>query len=110
MVLSTLLSATTATPKTPNRQLSYKERLQIHTLHYLADLSPPTIVIKLGINHRTVNRCLASPVTPTKHVSRPSILTTPSRRRLIEHATTNAIQRRKPREQIAEELGFEFCA
>ena len=58
-----------------------------------------------------VNRCLAAgPSTLIKRSGRPSILTTPSRRQLVNHATSNAIQCRKPREQIAEELGFELCS
>src|SRR6185295_18472597 len=49
-------------------------------------------------------------ITPTKPGGRRPILDTPSRAQLINHATLNATQRRKPREQIAEELGHELCA
>jgi len=97
-------------PKTPNRALTYKERIQIQTLYYLADQPPRTITTKTGVPYRTVLSCISGPTTPTKRPGRPPILRTPLRSRLISHATQNATQRRKPREQIAEELGFELCS
>ncbi len=112
MVLSTLLNAASSpTSKTPNRQLSYKERIQVHTLSQLVHFSPTSITRQTGIPQRAVNRCLAAgSSTPIKRSGRPRILTTPSRRRLIDHATNDRIQRRKPWEQIADELGFELCS
>jgi hypothetical protein len=95
-------------PKTPNRRLTYKERIKIQTL---AEIGWPQKAIsqKLGIPRSTVSLCLQTPQTPTKPQGRPPILDTPMRQLLVRHATENAEQRRKTREEIAHELGINVC-
>lgn len=95
-------------PKTPNRRLSYKERVKIHTL---AEIGWKQVAIaqQLGISQQNVSNCLRSPSTPTKPKGRQPILNTPLRHLLVSHATENSEQRRKTREQIAHELGIDVC-
>ena len=94
--------------KTPRRRLSYKERVQIHTLAELG-WTQTAISQRLGIQQRTISNCLRAPCTPTKPKGREPILNTPLRRLLVQHATQNAEQRRKTREQIALELDINVC-
>ena len=95
-------------PKTPCRRLTYKERVQIHTL---ADIGwkAPAIALKLGIPQLTVYLCLKTPHTPQKPQGRAPLLNTPLRHLLVRHATKNSEQRRKSREEIAHELGINVC-
>jgi hypothetical protein len=95
-------------PKTPNRRLTYKERIQIHTLAEIG-WQQKAIAQKLGIPRSTVSNCLHTPITPTKPQGRKPILDTPLRTLLVRHATENAEQRRKTREEIASELGINAC-
>ena len=108
--LRSLLSVIEAMPKTPNRRLTYKERTQIHTLYFDCGWTQQAIAKKLGCSQQTVSHCIRSPQTPTKPRGRPCKLTTPIRKLLVAHATQNAQQRRKPREQIASELGINACS
>ncbi|ORX99350.1 hypothetical protein BCR34DRAFT_127106 [Clohesyomyces aquaticus] len=78
--------------KTPNRRLTYKERVKIHTLAEIR-WSQTAISYHLGILPRTVLNCLRSPVTPTKPTGRKPILNTPLRNLLVRHATKNVKQR-----------------
>jgi hypothetical protein len=50
---ATATATATATPtlKTPNRHLTYKERIQIHALFDLADLLLSTIAAKIGVSY-----------------------------------------------------------
>lgn len=94
--------------KTPQRRLTYKERVQIHTLRELGwQLKDISNFVQVPIS--TVSYCLRQPETPTKPKGRPPILNTPLRQLLIRHATENAEQRRKTREEIAHELGISVC-
>ena len=95
-------------PKTPNRRLTYKERIRINTLHEIG-WKQKDIAQKLGIPASTVSLCLRTPETPTKPKGRSPILSTPFRILLVRHATENAEQRRKTREEIAQELGITVC-
>src|SRR5438876_11533431 len=95
-------------PKTPNRRLSYKERVKIYTLSEIG-WTQTAISQRLGIPQKTVSRCLHLPITPTKAEGRPPILNTPLRHLLVRHATENVEQRRKISEQIAHELGINVC-
>lgn len=97
-----------AMPKTPDRRITYKERVQIWTLRE-EGLTQKDIAQKLGIPQQTVSRCLRTPLTPSKPQGRPPILDTPLRKLLVRHATQNAEQRRKTREEIADELGINVC-
>ena len=94
--------------KTPRRRLSYKERIQIHTLAELG-WTQTAISQRLGIQQRTISNCLRAPCTPIKLKGRKPILNTPLRRLLVQYATENAEQRRKTREVIAQELGIDIC-
>ncbi|PVH91873.1 hypothetical protein DM02DRAFT_311549 [Periconia macrospinosa] len=91
--------------KTPRRRLSRDERLQIHTLYYQAGWQCPDIARQLGVNIRTVERCVKGLVSPYRPRGRKGVIDTPTKARLIVHATANAEQRRKPWTQIAAELG-----
>jgi hypothetical protein len=95
-------------PKTPNRRLSYKERVQIHTL---ADIGwkQKDIAQKLRIPPTTVSLCLHTPVTPTKPQGRKPLLNTPLRHLLVRHVTKNAEQRRKTHKKIASKLSINVC-
>lgn len=95
-------------PKTPHRRLTYKERVQIWTLRE-EGLHQSQIAEKLGIPQKTISRCLNTPLTPSKPRGRPPILNTPIRKLLVRHATENAEQRRKTREEIAHELDINVC-
>ena len=95
-------------PKTPNRRLPYKERVQIHTLREIG-WKHQDISEHLKIPRPTVSLCLRMPETPTKPKGRRPILSTPFRILLVRHATENAEQRRKTREEIAKELGITVC-
>lgn len=95
-------------PKTPNRQLTYKERVKVHTLAKIR-WTQTAISQKLGIPQKTVSRCLQLPTTHTKSKGRPPILNTPLRHLLVRHATENVEQRRKTREEIAHEVGINVC-
>jgi IS30 family transposase len=95
-------------PKTPNRCLTYKERIQIHTLAEIG-WQQKVIAQKLGIPPSTVSLCLRTPTTPTKPQGRKPLLDTPLRHLLVRHATENAEQRRKTREEIASELSINVC-
>jgi ribosome-binding protein aMBF1 (putative translation factor) len=103
------MAFTDTMPKTPKRRLSYKERVQIHTLYFDAGWKQKDIATKLQIPARTVSDCIASPLTPTKQKGRAPILNTPLRHLLVQHATENSYQRRKTREQITHELGISVC-
>ncbi|ORY05493.1 hypothetical protein BCR34DRAFT_590906 [Clohesyomyces aquaticus] len=94
--------------KTPSRRLTYKERVKILTL---AEFGWKQVAIaqQLGIRQSTISNCLRSPCTPTKPKGSRPILNTPLRCLLVRHATENAEQRRKTREQIAYELGIDVC-
>ena len=94
--------------RTPRRRLSYKERVQIHTLHELG-WTQKSISAYLHISQTTISHCIRSPITPTKGRGRQPILDTPLRKLLVRHATENVEQRRKTREQIAHELGINVC-
>ncbi|KAF2180005.1 hypothetical protein K469DRAFT_796755 [Zopfia rhizophila CBS 207.26] len=63
-------------PKTPQRRLTYKERVRIHTLAELG-WKQVDIARQLGIPQQTISICLKSPETPTKPKGRPPILDTP---------------------------------
>src|SRR5947209_19949529 len=67
------------------------------------------IAAKLGIPQTTVSLCLRTPITPSKPRGRPDKISTPLRILLIRHATQNAEQRRKTREEIAHKLGINVC-
>ncbi|KAF2180178.1 hypothetical protein K469DRAFT_796305 [Zopfia rhizophila CBS 207.26] len=95
-------------PKTPQRRLTYKERVRIHTLAELG-WKQVDIARQLGIPQQTISICLKSPETPTKPKGRPPILDTPLRQLLVRHATEDAEQRRKTCEEIAHELGINVC-
>ena len=94
--------------RTPGRRLSSKERAKIHMLAELG-WTQTAISKRLDIAQSTISNCLRSPSTPTKPKGRSPILNTPLRRLLIHHATQNATQRRKTREEIAQELGITVC-
>jgi IS30 family transposase len=94
--------------KTPNRRLTYKERVQIWTLRE-AGWKQKDIAKHLGIPDTTVSRCLRTPTTPTKPQGRRPKISTPLRILLVRHATQNAKQRRKTREEIAHELRISAC-
>jgi len=94
--------------KTPRRRLSYKERVQIHTLAEVG-WTQTAISKQLGITQQAISLCLRAPCTPTKPKGREPILNTPLRRLLVQHATQNAKQRRKTREEIAQELRIDVC-
>jgi predicted XRE-type DNA-binding protein len=95
-------------PKTPNRRLSYKERVQIWTLRE-DGLTQKEISARLGIPQPTVSHCLRTTITPSKPCGRRPIIDTPLQKLLVYHATQNAEQRRKTRKQIAQELGIKAC-
>ncbi|KAF2817891.1 uncharacterized protein BDZ99DRAFT_374448 [Mytilinidion resinicola] len=90
------------TISTPCRHLTRDERLQILTL-YNAGHGNRQISRQLGISEATIRRTIRSfnaasgpvPLTPTKSKGRRPFIDTPTRRRLILHATLNAEQRRK---------------
>src|SRR3954468_651366 len=90
------------------RQLTYKERVKIHTLAE-AGWTQTAISRQLGIAQNTISCCLRAPCTPTKPKGRKPILNTPLRHLLVRHATENAEQRRKTREEIALEVGINVC-
>ena len=94
--------------KTPRRRLSYKERIQIHTL---AELGWTQIAIsqRLGIQQRTISNCLRAPCTPIKLKGRKPILNILLQRLLVQYAIENAEQCRKTREVITQELGINIC-
>jgi IS30 family transposase len=95
-------------PKTPKRHLTYKDRVRIHTL---AELRWKQVAIAsyLGVAQQTISNYLQSQETPTKPKGRPPTLDTPLQHLLVRHATKNAKQRRKTREEIAQELGINVC-
>jgi IS30 family transposase len=97
-------------PATPprRRQLTYKERVKIHTLAEIG-WTQTAISQQLAIPQPTISRCLQARCTPTKPKGRKPVLNTPLRRLLVQHATENAEQRRKTREEIAQELGINVC-
>lgn len=95
-------------PKTPRRRLNYKERVQIWTLKE-AGWKQKDIAQRLGIAPSTVSLCLRTPTTPSRPRGRPPKICTPLRILLVRHATENAEQRRKTREEIAHELGISAC-
>ena len=68
--------------KTPRRRLSYKERVQIHTLAEVG-WTQTAISKQLGITQQAISLCLRAPCTPTKPKGREPILDTPLRRLLI---------------------------
>ncbi|PVH90681.1 hypothetical protein DM02DRAFT_416155, partial [Periconia macrospinosa] len=92
--------------KTPRRRLTRDERLRIHTLYYKAGWKCAQIAYCFGIPERTVERCVKGSVTPDRPRGRKGVLDTPTKSRLIAHATANSEQRRKPWTQIAAELGI----
>src|SRR5437763_1746423 len=94
-------------PKTPNRRLTYRERVQIWTLRE-EGYQHHEIAQKLRIPRSTITRCLNTS-TPLKPKGRPPKISTPLRILLVRHATQNAEQRRKTRKEIAQELGIQAC-
>jgi hypothetical protein len=98
----------TAMPKTPNRRLTYKERVQIWTLKE-AGWKQKDIAIHLGIPPTTVSLCLRTPTMPAPPRGRPSKISPLLRILLVRHATENAEQRHKTLEEIAQELGISAC-
>ena len=95
-------------PKTPQRRLTYKERVQIHTLRELG-WNQKAIGLYIKVPQNTISICLRQLATPTKQAGRKPLLNTPIRQLLVRHATENAEQRRKTREQIAHKLGIQAC-
>ncbi|KAF2500949.1 hypothetical protein BU16DRAFT_598708 [Lophium mytilinum] len=93
------------TLSTPQRQLTRDERLRIQTFHE-AGLKLREICKRMGVSLSTVSTVINGPTTPTKSKGRRPILDTPTRHRLVLHATLNADQRRKPWRVIANELGI----
>jgi hypothetical protein len=94
--------------KTPNRRLSYKERVQIHTLAE-SGWKQKDIAQWLGIPSTTISLCLRTPITPTKLQGRKPLLNTLLRHLLVRHATKNAKQQRKTRKEIASKLSINVC-
>ncbi|PVH90509.1 hypothetical protein DM02DRAFT_547659 [Periconia macrospinosa] len=92
--------------KTPHRRLTRDERVRIHTLYYQAGWQCPDIARFLGINYRTVARCIKGSVTPHRPRGSKGLLDTPTKSRLIAYATASGEQRIKPYAQLAAELGI----
>jgi hypothetical protein len=108
--------------RTPNRQLTYKERIKVHLLAELG-WKQGAIAQYLGISQQNVSNCLRTsctptkpkgrppkrdtPCTPTKPKRRPPKRDTPMRKLLVRHPTENAEPRQKTREEIVQELGIE---
>jgi hypothetical protein len=67
-------------PKTPNRRLTYHERVEIHILSRIAGWSNNQIATAIGIPYRTIARYVNEPATPIKGKGRKPILDTPSQR------------------------------
>ena len=93
-------------PKTPQRRLSHTERARIHSLRYDSGLSLALIAYRTGILKSTVHYCVKAQITPTKPQGRRPKLDTPTRQRLIKHATTCQEQRIKPFREIAYKLSI----
>src|SRR4051794_10634712 len=93
-------------PKRPLRHLTHSERARIYALYYDAGLGYKQIAKQLGIPRTTVRRIVHSQIAPTKFPGRPPKLDTPTRRSLVNHATSSRTQRLKPLREIASELGI----
>ena len=93
-------------PKTPSRRLTYQERCQIRTLRHNAGWNYQRISRELEIPYETVRQCCLRQTTPQKPRGRRPILNTPTRQRLVTHATCSREQRLKPFGQIAAKLGI----
>ena len=79
---------------------------QIHALCLHGGLSCAAVSRKLKIPYETVRRIAHSETTPTKPAGRRTILNSPIRAQLTQHATLSREQRLKPFSQIAQELGI----
>jgi hypothetical protein len=77
-------------PKTPLRQLSDRECIEVHALRAHSTMSQVEIATRLGIPQLTVSLILKGPVTPTRGIGRAPLLDTPTRQTLVGHATLNA--------------------
>ena len=94
-------------PKTPQRRLSSFERGQIYALRHYAKWSSYKTAKALEIPRRTVQQC--SFASPQKPRGRLPLLNTPTRQRLVTHATASHEQRLKSFQEIAHELGINVC-
>lgn len=95
------------TPATPRKQGSHvteRDRIRIHQL-YNVGLRQPAISDKLGIPQRTISRILHGPITPPRR-RQAAPLPTPTRRALINAATSGQLERRMPWKVIAARLGI----
>jgi transposase len=84
-----------------NSRLSYRQRIEILTLHNYAGWSHTHISSTLSIPRSTVRRTIAIPETPKKPQGRPPILNTPIRKRLIQRATIDGYHRKLAYLEIA---------
>lgn len=89
-------------------EVSYKQRLYIQDLRFKCKWTLQKIAQHQGVSVSTVWRICrpGNPATPKKKKGRPIKLSSPIRCSLIQHATLNAENRRKPLRQIAYECGI----
>lgn len=94
-------------PTSLRTQVSLSVRSKIRGLRNIAAWPFRKIGTELGIPLTTVFNVCQQPSTPHRpRMGRPKILTTPIRKRLIQHATASQENRRKSLNQIAEEAGI----
>jgi transposase len=90
-------------------QLTFRQRIEIQTLHSHSGLSYSQIADKLKIPRSTVRKVIFTPSTPKKPQGRPPKLNTPLRLHLIQRATLNAYHRRLTYEEVANLKGIQAC-
>jgi hypothetical protein len=86
-------------------EVSYKQCCYIHALQFRADWTFQKIASNQGLSVSIVFTIRRGPATPKKKKGRPGKIDTPTCKALVQRATLNTENRRKPLFQIA----FEKC-
>jgi IS30 family transposase len=99
--------------------ITIKQRIEIQTLHRVAHWSQREIAERMNMSQSTISNAIRTydihcppgfvykhPNAPQRRGGRQPVINAADRLRLVTHATLNAENRLKPREQIAAELGI----
>lgn len=84
---------------------SYKQRVQVHTLRELG-WTYLRIAQHLDLTERQVRYIVSQPATPRKRSGRPSVITTPQRRELVDFVIASSYQQRMPYFQVVQGLNW----